>query len=148
MRVSREQLVAVFASLDTDELMARHASGTLTDTARKLAEKELQRRGITPRPRSETAEIEATEESDPLETVAAFLTSTEAYVFRGLLETEGIHAVVADGQTVQMNEFMAPALGGVRVLVPHSAVSRAHEIKTAIARGDYRLDEDTDVREE
>lgn len=144
MQVSRERLVEVFASLDTDELMARHASGTLTELAREVAEEEMRRRGIAPAQRSEPPEVEATEQSaDPLATVAIFLTATEAHVLQGLLESEGIHAVVADGHMVQMNELLSPALGGARVLVPQSALARAHEIKAAVARGDYRLDENS-----
>ena len=81
---------------------------------------------------------------DTLVAIASFLTPTEAFLLQGLLEAEGVHAVVADAQMVQMNEFLAPALGGVRVLVPHSALGQAHEIKAAAARGDYRLDESTD----
>lgn len=84
---------------------------------------------------------------DPLTSIASFITPTEAYVLQGRLEAEGIRAVVADAETVQMNSLLSPALGGVRVLVPRSAVSRAHEIKAAIARGDYALDEDADVGE-
>jgi hypothetical protein len=142
VQVSRERLVEVFASLDTDELMARRASGALTEMAREVADEELRRRGIEPPHQSEPAEVEATDDAeDPLMTAAIFLTPTEAHVLQGLLVAEGIHAVVVDGQMVQMNEFLAPALGGVRVLVPRSALPRAHEIKAAIARGDYRLDD-------
>jgi len=53
MRVSREQLLEVFASLDTDELMARHASGNLTELAYEVAEEEMRRRGINLRPTPE-----------------------------------------------------------------------------------------------
>jgi hypothetical protein len=148
MQVSREQLVEVFASLNTAELIARHASGTLTEMANAVAEEEMRRRGIAPQQRSDPAAAEATDvRDDPLETIAIFLTPTEAHVLQGLLEAEGIHAVVADGEMVQMNELLSPALGGVRVLVPRSALERAHEIKAAVARGDYRLDENSDVGE-
>ena len=146
MRVSRDQLVEVFASLSTDELMARRASGTLTEMAQEVADDEMRRRGIEPSQQSDPAEVEARDESyDPLETIAIFLTPTEAHVLQGLLESEGIHAVVVDGEIVQMNEFLAPALGGVRVLVPQSALPRVREIKAAIARGDYRLDDNSTV---
>jgi len=145
MRVSREKLLEVFASLDSDELMASHASGTLTDLAYEVAEEEMRRRGIEPPQRTAPASAEARDVTyDPLVAIASFLTPTEAFLLQGLLEAEGVHAVVADAQMVQMNEFLAPALGGVRVLVPHSALGQAHEIKAAAARGDYRLDESTD----
>jgi hypothetical protein len=148
MRVSREKLVAVFASLDSDELRARHASGTLTDMAYEVAEEEMRRRGIEPPQRMAAVPGEAPHlPYDPLAAIASFLTATEAYLLQGRLEAEGINAVVADGQTVQMNEFLAPALGGVRVLVPQSALEQAHEVKAAVARGEYRLDENTDVGE-
>jgi len=126
MRVSREKLLEVFASLDSDELMASHASGTLTDLAYEVAEEEMRRRGIEPPQRTAPASAEARDVTyDPLVAIASFLTPTEAFLLQGLLEAEGVHAVVADAQMVQMNEFLAPALGGVRVLVPHSALGQS-----------------------
>jgi hypothetical protein len=146
MHVSREKLQEIFASLDSDELVARHASGTLTELAYQVAEEEIRRRGIEPPERKAPGPGESSDiPYDPLTAIARFLTATEAYVLQGRLEAEGIHAVVADDQQVQMNELLSPALGGVRVLVPRSALTRAHEIKAAVVRGDYRIDESTDV---
>src|SRR5262245_36760329 len=99
VQISRKRLEETFAMLNTDELMARHASGDLTELANEVAEEEMRRRGIAPPARigsGEPTEAGATDLSvDPLTTLATFLTATEAYVLRGLLAAEGIRAVVA-----------------------------------------------------
>lgn len=77
--------------------------------------------------------------------VAKFLVPTDAYVVQGCLAASGIPAVVADANHVQADLLIAPALGGVRVLVPESFLRQAHEILAALARGEYELSEDADV---
>ena len=40
---------------------------------------------------------------------------------------------------------MAPAMGGVRVLVPESFIGQSQEVLEALARGDFALGDDADV---
>ena len=78
--------------------------------------------------------------------VARLLDPLEAEMLRGRLEAEGVPAMVADTQTVQINPlFYKLAVGGVRVMVPEAYLARAREIVRADARGDYALDDGTDV---
>ena len=79
--------------------------------------------------------------------VAKYLVPTDAYVVQGCLAASGIPAVVADANHVQADLLIAPALGGVRVLVPESFLQQARDILDALARGDYELGEDADVGE-
>jgi len=80
-------------------------------------------------------------------TVAKYLVPTDAYVVQGCLAASGVPAVVADANHVQADLLIAPALGGVRVLVPASFLQQAHDILDALARGDYALGEDAEVGE-
>jgi hypothetical protein len=41
--------------------------------------------------------------------------------------------------------LIAPAMGGVRVLVPHSHLDDARALLAARERGEFALDEDADV---
>ena len=70
---------------------------------------------------------------------------TDAFVAQGCLRAAGVPAVVADNNHVQAYELLAPALGGVRILVPESYIAQSREVLEALARGDYALDDDTDV---
>jgi Putative prokaryotic signal transducing protein len=77
--------------------------------------------------------------------VARFLDPMEAQILRGRLEAEGVRAMVADANMVQVNAILAPVIGGVRVLVPQSHLEHAQEIVRAIQRGDYALKDDADA---
>ena len=57
--------------------------------------------------------------------VAKCLVPTDAYLVQGCLVASGIPAVVADANHVQADLLMAPALGGVRILVPASFLDEA-----------------------
>ena len=78
-------------------------------------------------------------------TVARYLIPTEAHVVCGCLQAAGIAAVVVDDQYVQSNLLLAPAIGGVRVLVPEQDLSAAQEVLQAFERGDLALGDDADV---
>jgi Putative prokaryotic signal transducing protein len=69
---------------------------------------------------------------------------TEAEMLRGRLEAEGVPAIVADAYTARAIPLYL-AIGGVRVMVPEAYLERAREILKADARGDYALDDRTDV---
>lgn len=77
--------------------------------------------------------------------VAKYLIPTDAHLIRGCLVAAGIPAVVADANHVQAAQLIAPALGGVRILVPIDFVARTAEVLAAFERGDFTLSDDTDV---
>ena len=77
--------------------------------------------------------------------VAKCMVPTDAWLLQGVLVAGGVPAVVADANHVQADLLIAPALGGVRVLAPQSYLAQAADIIAAYERGDYALDENTDV---
>ncbi len=76
--------------------------------------------------------------------VASFMMPSEAHVTRGFLEAGGIPAVVADANHAQADMLIAPAMGGVRVLVPQAHLEEARALLAARERGEFALDEDED----
>ena len=152
MDVTREQLSEKFKLYDDDELRALVRSGDLTELATDVASAELARRGIdTATPAAAAAPPSAAElvetpqpviDGDLVE-VARMLDPVEAEMVRGRLEAEGVPAMVADTNTAHM--LFRSLIGGVRVLVPEAYLDRAREILKADARGDYALDDRTDV---
>ena len=77
--------------------------------------------------------------------VARYLVPIDARLAQGCLQAAGIPAVLADDQLVQTNLLWAPALGGVRVLVPQDYLQQAEAALDALRRGDFALDDDADV---
>ena len=77
--------------------------------------------------------------------VARYLEPMEARLAQGCLEASGIPAVLADDNLVQTNMLLAPALGGVRILVPQDYVQQAEAVLEALRRGEFALGEDADV---
>ena len=77
--------------------------------------------------------------------VARYLVPMEARLAQGCLQASGIPAVLADDQLVQANMLWAPALGGVRILVPQDYVQQAEATLDALRRGEFALDDDADV---
>lgn len=94
--------------------------------------------------RAGQAEAEAIPGRD-LFAVAKCLVPTDAYVLQGCLVASGIPAVVADANHVQADLLMAPALGGVRILVPAAHLDEARRVLDAFERGAFALDDDADV---
>jgi hypothetical protein len=86
-------------------------------------------------------DIEAVPERD-LYVVARYMIPVDATLAQGCLEASGIPAMLADAHLMQTDLLLAPALGGVRLLVPAEHVQGAHEVLLALARGDFALDED------
>lgn len=79
--------------------------------------------------------------------VAQYLMPTEAHLAQGCLAASGIPAVVADDNLVQTYSLIAPAVGGVRVMVPASFVEQARQVLAAMERGEFALGDDADVGE-
>ena len=89
-------------------------------------------------------EIEAIPGRD-LFIVARYLVPMEASLMQGCLEASGISAVLADAHLMQTDLLLAPALGGVRILVPASYLQQAQAVIEAYGRGEFELDEDAEV---
>jgi hypothetical protein len=77
--------------------------------------------------------------------VARYLIPLEANLVQGCLVASGIPAVLADAHLVQTDLLLAPALGGVRILVPTDHLQQAQAVLEAFARGEFELGEDADV---
>jgi hypothetical protein len=88
-------------------------------------------------------EIEAVPGRD-LFIIARYLIPLDAVLMQGCMEASGIPAVLADAHLMQADLLLAPALGGVRILVPGPHVQAAQAVIEAFARGDFALDEDMD----
>ena len=86
-------------------------------------------------------EVERIPERD-LYVVARYMIPMDANLAQGCLEASGIPAMLADAHLMQTDLLLAPALGGVRLLVDASNVRQAYAVLEALARGDYALDED------
>jgi hypothetical protein len=77
--------------------------------------------------------------------LARYLVPMEASLVQGCLVASGIPAVLADAHLVQTDLLLAPALGGVRILVPEDFLLQAQAVLDAFQRGEFALDEDSDV---
>ena len=73
--------------------------------------------------------------------IARYLVPIEATLAQGCLVAAGIPAVLADAHLMQTDLLLAPALGGVRILVPSDYLQQAGAVLEGLARGDYALDE-------
>lgn len=81
------------------------------------------------------------------EAIASCATPTDAHLLKGVLESAGLDAVTTDGHLLQAYDWLTPAVGGVRVLVPAAQVAAAREALAAYRAGDYELpDEDATPR--
>jgi len=77
--------------------------------------------------------------------VARYLIPMEASLVQGCLVASGIPAVLADAHLMQTDLLLAPALGGVRILVPEDYLLQARAVLEAFQRGEFALGEDADV---
>lgn len=73
--------------------------------------------------------------------IAKYLVPMEATLAQGCLAAAGIPAVLADAHLMQTDLLLAPALGGVRILVPAEYLQQSAAVLAGLARGDYALDE-------
>jgi hypothetical protein len=76
---------------------------------------------------------------------ARYLVPMEATLVQGCLVASGVPAVLADAHLVQTDLLLAPALGGVRILVPVEYMAQAQAVLEDFERGAFTLDEDADV---
>lgn len=133
-----------FRSSTDEELLQRYASGDLTEQAQALAGAELRRRGLA-LPAMLTDEAAPAADLGDLQPVASFFNATDAQVLLSCFQVSGVPALLADAHLIQTYSLLTPALGGVRVLVPAAYVAQALEVLAAFERGDFQLDDDTDV---
>ena len=91
-------------------------------------------------------EVERIPERD-LYVVARYMIPLDANLAQGCLEASGIPAMLADAHLMQTDLLLAPALGGVGILVPEDVLRRAEDVLAAYERGEFALDEDADVGE-
>jgi hypothetical protein len=70
-------------------------------------------------------------------TIATYLHPWEAEIARGLLESEGIPASLANENIVRMDWSNALAVGGVRLLVPSESVNAAQAVLEKQRSGHY-----------
>lgn len=80
--------------------------------------------------------------------LARYLIPMEASLVQGCLVAAGVPAVLADAHLVQTDLLLAPALGGVRILVPQDHLAQGQAVLAAFQRGEFALGEDADVGEE
>lgn len=73
--------------------------------------------------------------------IAKYLVPMEATLAQGCLAAAGIPAVLADAHLMQTDLLLAPALGGVRILVPSEYLQQSAAVLEGLARGDYALDD-------
>ncbi|MGH8855383.1 MAG: hypothetical protein ACREWI_14025 [Telluria sp.] len=73
--------------------------------------------------------------------IAKYLVPMDATLAQGCLVAAGIPAVLADAHLMQTDLLLAPALGGVRILVPLEHLQQSAAVLAGLARGDYALDE-------
>jgi Putative prokaryotic signal transducing protein len=72
-------------------------------------------------------------------TVERFTNPWEAHAVRGLLESEGVPASLADEYQIWANWQMSHALGGVKLQVSPSHYPQALEVLTARRNGEFEL---------
>jgi len=77
--------------------------------------------------------------SDDFIAIAYGSTPTEAHLFKGVLESAGLLAVVADAHLAQGNPMFTQAIGGVRVLVRASDAEAARRALDAYRTGELAL---------
>ncbi len=78
------------------------------------------------------------------QTVARFMSPTEAYLLQSCLQAGGVNALVLDANLVQTHGLLAGAVGGVRVCVATQDEQEALQIMDALHRGEFAIDENFD----
>lgn len=71
--------------------------------------------------------------------VKSYQYSSEAQIFCGKLESEGIEVYLRDNHIVDSNPIWSNAVGGVKLFVKEEDFKKANEILSAVSR--YSLDE-------
>jgi rubredoxin len=72
--------------------------------------------------------------------VAAFQYSSEAIIFKGKLESEGIQVFMRDNNTVDSNPIYSNAIGGVKLYVKTIDFEKAQKSLSEVSK--YSIDDD------
>ncbi len=72
------------------------------------------------------------------ELVGIYQYSSEAIIFKGKLESEGIEVYMKDNYTIDANPLYSTAIGGVKLLVSKKDYAKAKEIISQVSK--YSLD--------
>jgi DNA-directed RNA polymerase subunit RPC12/RpoP len=82
-------------------------------------------------------------EKSTFQKIATFQYSSEAMIFKGKLESEGIEAFLRDNNTVDANPMYSNAIGGVKLYVKNDDFIKATHILSGISQ--YSLDENNEL---
>jgi len=137
VNTTEHELELVFKNLRDEELLLQCASGSLTEEAQAIALKQARLRGLNPIKPQPVVEERETYLGD-LVIVVHNLTSTEAHLYKTLLEATGIPAEVGD---VNFSRAYG-SLYSASVKVPETFVAEAKEVLAAFRRGDFALDDE------
>lgn len=78
-------------------------------------------------------------EENTFQKIATFQYSSEAIIFKGKLESEGIEVFMRDNNTVDSNPLYSNAVGGVKLFVKNDDFDKATDIFSNISQ--YSLDD-------
>lgn len=143
----QQHLKQHFSFMSDKELLAKAHNHSLTDEALVILNQEISQRGLGRTTlANDTPEITDPTENEPivfeassaLQTIGRYLNLLEAKIHCSLLVSEGIQAVLADENTVQSYNYIAHAMGGVRLQVPGNQIVQAQQI-LAEARSGQRI---------
>ncbi|SHI62827.1 Putative signal transducing protein [Mesonia phycicola] len=71
--------------------------------------------------------------------IATYQFSSEAQIFKGRLEAEGIHVLITDQYTIDTDPLISNAIGGVKLLVLKEDKARAESVLAELSA--YSLDD-------
>ncbi|MES2576701.1 MAG: DUF2007 domain-containing protein [Bacteroidota bacterium] len=83
-------------------------------------------------------------EESTFQKIATFQYSSEAIIFKGKLESEGIEVFMRDNNTVDSNPLYSNAVGGVKLFVQNNDFEKATDIFSNISQ--YSLDDNEKLR--
>lgn len=82
---------------------------------------------------------------DIFELVGVYQYSSEAIIFKGKLESEGIEVYMKDNYTIEANPLYSNAVGGIKLLVFKKDYAKAMEIISQVS--EYSLDDESQLME-
>ena len=78
---------------------------------------------------------------DIFELIGTYQYSSEAIIFKGKLESEGIEVFMRDNYTVDANPLYSNAIGGVKLFVKQNDYSKAQDVISQVSP--YSLDDNS-----
>ncbi|THB70869.1 MAG: DUF2007 domain-containing protein [Gammaproteobacteria bacterium] len=142
-----ERLILKYRTFEDHVLIDLRDNSELTDDAVLAVNQVLSERKVNSTTQTKEEQEQCIEYADGgnLVTVAKFATPTEAYVFSGCLQSEGIGAFVADANLLQANPFMTSIVGWVRVQVSENDIEQARQILSDYQSGKYTINDDGEL---